>query len=71
VRTYARTTRICLTIPWKLHRVEWLDYFWVELLSPTRFGLGLGSVIVPYFILLSPGMLVLGFPVSMRNRNLW
>jgi hypothetical protein len=36
------TTRTCLIIPWKPYRVEWLGYFWVELFSPARSGLGLG-----------------------------
>jgi hypothetical protein len=31
-----------LFIPWKPHRVEWLGYFWVELLSPTRIWSGFG-----------------------------
>jgi hypothetical protein len=68
--TYARTTRTYLTIPWKPRRLEWLGYFCVEMLNPTRSGLGLGRVIVPYFILLSPSMLVLCFPVSLKNRDL-
>jgi hypothetical protein len=65
--TYARTTRNCLTIPWKAHRVEWLGYFWVELLSPARSGLGLGSVILSYFTMLSPCMLVACSPDSMKG----
>jgi hypothetical protein len=64
------TTRTCLIIPWKPCRVQWLGYFWVELPSPACSGLGLGIVIVPYFILLSPSMLVHLFPVSVENRNL-
>jgi hypothetical protein len=51
-------------------RVEWLGYFWVELLSPVRSGLGLGRVIVTYFTMLSPCMLVLCFPISKENRDL-
>jgi hypothetical protein len=30
----ARTTINFLTIPWKPHSVEWLGYFWVDILSP-------------------------------------
>jgi hypothetical protein len=45
-----------------------VSVFWVELLSPT--GSSLGSVIVPYFILLSPDILVPLFPVSVKNRDL-
>jgi hypothetical protein len=47
-----------------------VSVFWVELLSPTGSSLGLGSVIVPYFILLSPDILVPLFPVSVKNRDL-
>jgi hypothetical protein len=71
VLTYARTKRNYLTIPWKPHIVEWLGYFWVELLSHARSGLGLGSVIVPCFIMLSAVMLVPCFSISMKNRDLW
>jgi hypothetical protein len=34
-------------------------FFGQKLLSLTRSGLGLGSVMLPYFNMLSPGMLVL------------
>jgi hypothetical protein len=61
-RTYARTTRNCLTISIEPRRVEWFGYFWVELLSPARSGLGLGSIVIPYFTMLSHGMLVPCFP---------
>jgi hypothetical protein len=72
VRTYARTMRTCFIIPWKPRRVEWLCYFWEELLIPARSGLGLCRIIVPYFTMLSPRMLVVVsfFPVSMENRDL-
>jgi hypothetical protein len=70
VLTYARTTRNCFAYSLEPCRVEWLGYFWVELLSPSRSCLGLGSAILPYFTLLSLGMLVPCFPVSMENRDL-
>jgi hypothetical protein len=34
VCTYARTTRNCLSIPWKLFRVVCLVCFWVEIAQP-------------------------------------
>jgi hypothetical protein len=41
------------------------------MLSPYESGLGLGSTLVPYFSsMLSLGVLVPYFPVSMENRDL-
>jgi hypothetical protein len=45
--------------------------FWVECLALHESDLGLGSTLVPYFSsMLSPGMPVPCFPVSMENKDL-
>jgi hypothetical protein len=48
-----------------------VSLFWVEMFSPARTWFGLDSTLVPYCSsMLSPGMLVPCFPISMENRDL-
>jgi hypothetical protein len=56
--TYARTIRNYFSYSLEPYRVKWLSYFLVEMFSPLRSSLSLGSVLLPYFTMLSPGMLV-------------
>jgi hypothetical protein len=46
-------------------------YFWVELLSPVTIWSGFGSYTSTIILsMLSPGMLLPGFPISLENRDL-
>jgi hypothetical protein len=72
VCTYARPTRIVCMFLEKPCRVEWLGYFWVEiLLNSASSGLGLSCVLVPilhHVVTLYCSCCT--FTISMENRDL-